>query len=434
MGRPTQSARLQRWRGQWYLFYTDHRTGRKVRKSCTGLRAGTPEARRALLRHYRELEAEHQVEALRRGWVVSADAMLIADIDLYLADCRDRVSIRQENPEARDGLSAATMLRINDTVGHFRGWLEATNRESFKSADLDVNVLDAYFRHVVRESTRLGERRTKRSAATINIYKRNVKACLRWIQRQRPRRFVDVEELLTACRPLRTVRKLPAAFTPDLLCEFLNAALAREAPDRVVTVEPGHGKRRRRTYAQPATAKSSTPVSQLFLLLVLTGARLGEVLQLRWKDVDLKRGRVVIQAGKTGMLRWLPLTMAPEGEVAPRLLELLRAWREERPAAEFVLPHGNLPAPLFPKLAWSEVGKSVGCARLMPQRLRQNFTSYAASLGIPAAVAAMWQGHSVEVAERHYRAQVLERGKDARSMEAAMGLEAPIRRLIELSS
>lgn len=52
--------------------------------------------------------------------------------------------------------------------------------------------------------------------------------------------------------------------------------------------------------------------------------------------------------------------------------------------------------------------------------MRRNFTSYAANLGMRA----MWQGHSVQVAEQHYRQQVLERGR-AKSIEEAMGLGEP---------
>ncbi|MBV6514397.1 MAG: hypothetical protein HPKKFMNG_00020 [Planctomycetes bacterium] len=62
--------------------------------------------------------------------------------------------------------------------------------------------------------------------------------------------------------------------------------------------------------------------------------------------------------------------------------------------------------------------------------LRQNFTSYAASLGIPAAVTALWQGHVKVVAERFYRAQVLERHQ-GNSLEQAMGMSKVVQKLAE---
>lgn len=70
----------------------------------------------------------------------------------------------------------------------------------------------------------------------------------------------------------------------------------------------------------------------------------------------------------------------------------------------------------FPRKRWERAGK------VRPQALRRSFTSYAASLGIPASVCALWQGHRADVAERFYRMQVLER-LDASSLESAMGLE-----------
>jgi hypothetical protein len=69
------------------------------------------------------------------------------------------------------------------------------------------------------------------------------------------------------------------------------------------------------------------------------------------------------------------------------------------------------------------VAKKLKGPRIGPQALRQNFTSYAASIGIPAAVAAMWQGHAADVAEKHYRAQVLDRNP-GKTIEEVMGLSA----------
>ena len=57
---------------------------------------------------------------------------------------------------------------------------------------------------------------------------------------------------------------------------------------------------------------------RLFDLLARTGMRLREATSLRWPAVDLVRGRIEI-TGKRGRWRVLPLTGAPEGEVAPGL-------------------------------------------------------------------------------------------------------------------
>lgn len=78
--------------------------------------------------------------------------------------------------------------------------------------------------------------------------------------------------------------------------------------------------------------------------------------------------------------------------------------------------------------AWQIVNGNA--PRIGPQMLRQNFTSYAASLGIPAAVTALWQGHATVVAERFYRAQVPERHQ-GNSLEQAMGMSKVVQKLAE---
>lgn len=55
---------------------------------------------------------------------------------------------------------------------------------------------------------------------------------------------------------------------------------------------------------------------------------LGVAVNMAWTDVDLERGRITIRASKTGRTRVLPLVGAPEGDVAPVFLELLKKWRE----------------------------------------------------------------------------------------------------------
>jgi integrase len=151
---------------------------------------------------------------------------------------------------------------------------------------------------------------------------------------------------------------------------------------------------------------------------------------MKWEDVDLDRGRITIESSKTGYTRILPLVGDPVGDIAPIFLGLLESWRGEDPERKYVLPHEDLDAPVFPKGAWYAIDRASGIASIVPQKLRQNFTSYAASLGIPSAVAAKWQGHSAHVAEKHYRAQVLERRLGTKSFEQAFGFGEAVHSLV----
>jgi len=266
----------------------------------------------------------------------------------------------------------------------------------------------------------------------VNQYRRNVRTALRWINRARPPRFPDFDSFLDAFKPTRADSEPPRAFSPKQLCEFLRVAQEREDPDRIVNVVRFKTGGVRERFEQTATAYAATPVSRLFLMLALTGARVGEILALKWDDVDLERGRLTIRAQKTGITRVLPLMGAPEGDVSPGLVAVLRRWRVEAGEREYVMPHGDLERPVFPKSGWYSTAKEVGGQRIGPQALRQSFTSYAASIGIPAAVSAMWQGHSADVAERYYRAQVFDR-HPGKTIEEAMGLVAALGKLAKAS-
>ncbi len=422
MARNQESARVVNWRGKWYLFFRDLTQDPTVtrRLSCDSLGATTPEARAELIKRYRTQEKLDVAEVVKRGGRLAYDSSLVEGLDEFLADCERRAKARTENPEARTGISAKTLELLTKSITSFKDWLLAEGKGSLTTSGLDVRHLRAFFESIATKKTKLGNKVVRRRAATVNQYIRNVRAALRWLRNLRPPRFPDFESLTDAFKPLRGKEDQPRAFKPSELQAFLRACLKREDPKRVANViRLKDGKRE--TFEQTAPSYSATPTSRIFILLALTGARLGEVLALKWSDVDLERGRLTIHAEKTGRTRILPLINAPEGDIAPGLAAMLRQWKLEAGEREYVLPHDGLDAPAFPKWGWKLALKDAEVKELGPQSLRQNFTSYAASIGIPAAVAALWQGHAADVAEKHYRAQVLDRNPGS-SLEDAMGL------------
>ena len=424
MARPRESAHIRIWRGKHYLVYTDF-TGDKpkeVRKSCTALKAYDATARAELVKSYMLQEKMDTVEVARRGGRLAYNSGLIASLDEFLADTKERAEVRAENPEARNGISAKTSELLEKSVGMFKDWLTAKGWAELKTGELDGNMLTKFFDHVATTKTKLGNKAVRRRASTVNQYRRNIRTALRWINRARPPRFPDFEGFAHAFKMTRSDADPPRAFTPKQLQAFLKLALEREDPERKVVIVRFKPRGEKERFEQNATAFAATPVSRLFLMLALTGVRVGEALALKWDDVDLERGRLTIRAQKTGKTRILPLMGAPEGDVSHGLVALLRRWRLEAGKREYVLPHVDLPRPAFPKSGWHMVAKELKGPRIGPQALRQNFTSYAASIGIPAAVAAMWQGHAADVAEKHYRAQVLDRNP-GKTIEEAMGLD-----------
>jgi integrase len=73
------------------------------------------------------------------------------------------------------------------------------------------------------------------------------------------------------------------------------------------------------------------PLHALVLMAITTGARRGELIALRWADVDLKTGRALVGDSKNGEQRTLPL--------AGKALEALRKLKLNNSArSEFVFP------------------------------------------------------------------------------------------------
>ncbi|MEE9312525.1 MAG: tyrosine-type recombinase/integrase [Planctomycetota bacterium] len=426
MAQKNKSARIVRWRGEWYMFYTDYLTGKKKRVACESKGATNKELRRELVNQQRSVEKTQEAEVTLLGGKVSSNTKLLDEVKAYVKRSEARARTRAKNPDARRGLSQKSLEIVKDTMKHFSGWLEEAGYKNRLTRDITPQLFNNYIDLVttdpIKSKSKSGSKVKKqrmRSAATINCYKRYIRACLSWINGRRPRRFADFAPLLEPLKPTGGKSKPRVSFNPDKLQRFYAKAVAWQDPSREVEVKPAKDSRKKQNHTQVVSSVCSTPVSRLFLLLALTGCRLGEALSLKWNQVDLELGKITVEATKTGLDRELLLAGDPAGEIAPRMAVLLRQWHSES-ESEYVLPHGNLDAPIFPKGAWYSIAKAAELS-ISPQKLRQNFTSYAASLGVPESVAALWQGHSSAVAKRYYRTQLLDRNK-GNNFEEGMGL------------
>jgi integrase len=400
--RTRKPPRLVHWKGQWHLFHFDRATGKAKRVRCDALGAITAQQREKLELRAIERDMRERLAAAGIGHADEFDMPVIKALNEFRLTIDEREKARKRSP--REGLSHGAAYMLRAALDNFEAWLRRTGRVALRCGSIDGPILDQW-------STSLAA--SGKATATANIFRDRLRTCLRWLSRRRPRVLPDPEILWPSLRLRHVEPRAGVAFAPAELQAFLARARKPTAPAKVKRKRAGKMERfRMRTLAVV------TPVDRLFLLLALTGCRLGEALAMKWEDVDLDRARVTIRASKTGRTRVLPLARAPEGAIAPRFLTALKAWRQEKPKAVFVLPHRGASEPVYSRRAWDRAQRNSG---ITPQALRRNFTSYAASLGIPASVCALWQGHSMQVAEDHYRQQVLER-KRASSMEAAMGL------------
>lgn len=345
-GKP-KPPRLIRWGRDkaWHLFVTDPWTRKQARINCEARGKFNADERKQMLKDATEQWDADMREFFRGGNTRDYKRSLAEALNAYLVEVTRLEKLREE-VGGKAGLAPRSAQRIRDSIGPFRDSLPG----SMTTGLLTVRHLRLWFDDVA----------TLTSSANANVHRRNIRAALNTINRELfPDSFPNLSALAPAFKQTRVEPREAVAYTPDELRAFY--------------------------WSLPESHRLT------FHFYACTGARTQDL-----PHAQLVGTVLILPRGKTGR-RYLPLTDAPEGEVAPCLLALLKEkWPRK-----------------FSRKAWSK------CGRITPQLLRSNFTSYAASLGFPPAVVALWQGHGLAVAEKHYRRQVLSR-KQADSIEAAM--------------
>lgn len=137
---------------------------------------------------------------------------------------------------------------------------------------------------------------------------------------------------------------------------------------------------------QACRASSNRYLLPVVVLAISTGMRRGEIMNLRWSDIDLRRGTILLTATKNDTSRSIPLT-----GLALALLEDLARVRRLDTSLVF---HGTLPGkPMDLKKPWET---AVGLANLEDFRfhdLRHTAASYLAMNGATTMEIAAVLGH-----------------------------------------
>jgi len=125
------------------------------------------------------------------------------------------------------------------------------------------------------------------------------------------------------------------------------------------------------------------------------GMRLGEILKLRWINVDLTNAEVRLESGttKNNEPRTIPLTR--------ELLEMLRIERELNPNGEFVFTRAGKPVGSFRK-AWGSAAKRAGQPSLLFHDLRRTGVRNLVRAGVPERVAMAISGHKTRAVFERY--------------------------------
>lgn len=406
-------------------------------RAALALGARTKALQRALVKCYDALEAARTREAARlRGRRSRHDTTLDELIDAYLALLRYRVGLFHRERPALPGsasglwragfqekpLAPSTEEDIRRILERFRSWAP----RGLTTGSLDASILTGFLGSLLHDRDRRVSSRTYNKCRTYlrTMFGGLTTDALAQLFRRDPREFFrDQVESLPVRAPEIVV------YPVDAIAAFLTEAERQAVPGRAVAV------RRLRAGRQEEYAISSgtppAPVIETALLLLCTGARRGEALGLTWDDVDLAKGVLTIRAAtsKTGRTRYVPLAGDPAGDVAPRFLELLRAWREADPRRLHLLPENGREGPALTN-AWDRVRVAAGLEDFGAQGCRRTFESALACIGVPCRLSAFWLGHDHQVAEKHYLAFAPGR-LPGRTVEEILGLAPFLDRALE---
>jgi integrase len=142
-----------------------------------------------------------------------------------------------------------------------------------------------------------------------------------------------------------------------------------------------------------------------------TGMRRGEVLRLRWSDVDLVQGHVVARSLKQSRRA---VETKRRIDLHPQLARELTAWRGKRPAGQYVVcePGGLVPLgrDLANRAFWQPMRGTPWCLNSKKNwfkvgfhTYRHSFASNLAAAGVDQRVIDEFMGHSTESMRRRYR-------------------------------
>jgi integrase len=123
----------------------------------------------------------------------------------------------------------------------------------------------------------------------------------------------------------------------------------------------------------------------LVLLAISTGARRGELMALRWRDVDLKQGRGVLHHTKNGERRAIAITGLA--------LEILRERNRVRRIDTDLIFASSDGRAWFPLRPWNAALRAAGIADFRFHDLRHTAASYLAMSGATTAEIAEVLGH-----------------------------------------
>lgn len=149
----------------------------------------------------------------------------------------------------------------------------------------------------------------------------------------------------------------------------------------------------------------------LFAVPAYTGMRRGEVLRLRWSDVQFECDNIIARSTKQSRQQ---VETQRDIDLHPELRMILEDWRKKRPKGQFVVCDPGCLEATTPKIAnvrfWQPLRGTKWCLnstkdsfKIGFHTFRHSFASNHASSGTDQRIIDAWMGHQTEVMRKRYR-------------------------------
>lgn len=170
----------------------------------------------------------------------------------------------------------------------------------------------------------------------------------------------------------------------------------REAEEVGIRWEPDAKKKTKHApKPENRVTKIAAEVAAALRLLLLTGARLREILHLRWSEVDLERGLLLLPDSKTG--RKAIILNAPSILILSKLPRIGAyvipgegmGTKDEKPRADIKRP-------------WALVSRKAGLSGVRLHDLRHTFASFGASSNLGLPIIGKLLGHTQSATTARY--------------------------------
>ncbi len=335
-------------------------------------------------KRYRIGNSDSLSPAQARDQAILLSARVVAGEDIQEAKKRERQVAKLAMSQTLDGF----------LIHNYDPW--ATSQR--KSGPATVKRIRSNFAHLMHralndinlwvvEKWRSEQLKGGKVGTTINRDVTSLKACL---SRAVEWGVLD-ENPLRKLRPIRTDNLSRARYLTADEELSLRKALRERDEQLCHRRESGNKWRRARHQALLPDLSGrcfSDYLHPMVLLTMNTGLRRGEVLQLKWLDVDLLQRKVVIRGdnAKSGKTRYVPLN--------DEALSTLQCWQPNAEAFSWVFPAHDGGRMMSIKTSWKRVLRNAAITDFRWHDLRHHFASRLVMKGVDLNTVRELLGHS----------------------------------------